>query len=276
MNESSEDTYFAAVGDVHGHMHALVDLVQSWEHETGNDVSFVLQAGDFEPHRDAEDLRTMAAPAKYKEVGSFPEFLAGRSRFPWPVYFIGGNHEPYGFLDQYPQGKLLVQNCIYLGRVGKIELAGLRIVFLTGIFRGEESFKASRPPVERIEHLPNALFTAVTEDDIWQALSYESADILLLHDWPDSIVASGDEGLLEEKLRHPDQAQFGNPSAHALIDLMKPQLVLCGHMHIPYEREIQTSDTAVTRICCLGRVETGREGLAVFRIGAERTIERIS
>jgi len=274
MAEPREGTCFAAVGDVHGHTHALVDLVQSWEKETGSHISFVLQVGDFEPHRHAGDLETMAAPVKYKEVGAFQDFLAGRSVFPWPVYFVGGNHEPYGFLDQHTLGAWIVPNCRYLGRAGLVLLAGLRIVFLTGIYR-ENDFHKTRPPVERISKLPNRVFTAITERDIDQALSCEPADILLMHDWPTGIVAPGDEARFERQLRHPDQPQFGNPYARILIDLLEPRLVLCGHMHVPYEREITTSKGASTRICCLGRADRGRAGLAVFRIAARGMIERL-
>jgi len=275
MNESYEGTCFAAAGDVHGYTHALVDLVCAWEQETGDDISFVLQVGDFEPHRDLDDLRTMAAPMKYKELGAFHEYFTGRATFPWPVYFVGGNHEPYGFLGQHPQGAWLVPNCRYLGRVGVITLAGLRVVFLTGIYR-EKDFRASRPSVDQIERLPNKRFTAITEEDVVQALSYESADILLLHDWPTGIVAPGDEARFERKLRHPDQPQFGNPYARILIDLMHPQLVLCGHMHIPYEREIETSNGLTTKICCLGRADRGRVGLAVFRITSGSEMEPVN
>src|SRR5436309_1716544 len=95
---------FAAVGDVHGHMHAMVRLLQGWEQKAGRRLSCVLQVGDFEPIRVKEDLESMAAPAKYRRAGDFPDFFAGRAAFPWPVYFIGGNHEPYGLLDLTPEG----------------------------------------------------------------------------------------------------------------------------------------------------------------------------
>jgi lariat debranching enzyme len=265
MNEPYESTYFAAAGDVHGHMHALVDLIESWEHETNQAISFVLQTGDFEPHRNAKDLQTMAAPAKYKRVGDFPNFVSGHSAFPWPVYFIGGNHEPYGFLDQYPTGEWIVSNCRYLGRVGQITLAGLRIVFLSGIFR-ERDFPMPRPSVDIISKLSNKVFTAFTEADVERALSFESADILLLHDWPSDIVHSADEERFKQQCRRLRYEHLGNPYSRMLVELLAPQLVLCGHIHMPYEAEIEVAGGSVAKIRCLGRVDQGREGLAVFRI----------
>ena len=31
INKCSEDLYFAAVGDVHGHIYAMLGLLQSWK-----------------------------------------------------------------------------------------------------------------------------------------------------------------------------------------------------------------------------------------------------
>jgi len=47
---------FAAVGDVHGHMDRCVAMLESWEKTNNKSLSFVLQVGDFEPHRDNADL----------------------------------------------------------------------------------------------------------------------------------------------------------------------------------------------------------------------------
>ena len=89
--------YFASVGDVHGSIGPMVDALQNWEKRFQKSLSFVVQVGDFEPHRSIEDVRTMAAPAKHKKLGDFHLFYNRKRVFPWPVYWIGGNHEPYRF-----------------------------------------------------------------------------------------------------------------------------------------------------------------------------------
>jgi len=266
---------FAAIGDVHANMHAFVDVVQGWEQEVGASVSFVLQTGDFEPHRDEADLQTMAAPAKHKQVGSFPEFVSGQAAFPWPVYFIGGNHEPYGFLDQHPDGTWIADNCRYLGRVGTITLEGLRIVFVSGIHR-EADFGSTRPPAERISKIPNRRFTAITEADIEAALSFESADILMMHDWPEGIVSPSDHDFIEQHCRRLRLQQLGNPYGRLLVELLAPKLVFCGHMHMRYQAELKASEGGSARIYCLGRVEQGRDALAVFRVSSEGQIHEIT
>jgi hypothetical protein len=58
----------------------MIRLLQRWEinHSTkdGNNdaqqaVDFVLQVGNLEPHRHADDLATMAAPSKHRRLGDF-------------------------------------------------------------------------------------------------------------------------------------------------------------------------------------------------------------
>jgi lariat debranching enzyme len=56
MPSDTSAAVFAAVGDVHGHMHAMVRLLSDWEKRTKHRLAFVLQVGDFEAVRDAEDL----------------------------------------------------------------------------------------------------------------------------------------------------------------------------------------------------------------------------
>ena len=90
---------FAAVGDVHGSHREMVRQVQELAGELDVRPELVLQVGDFEPHRHLDDVESMAAPSRHRSLGDFPDFVAGRERYPWPVVFIGGNHEPYGFLD---------------------------------------------------------------------------------------------------------------------------------------------------------------------------------
>ncbi len=40
------DKYFAAVGDVHGNIYAMLGLLQSWSQKNKKDLSFVLQVGE--------------------------------------------------------------------------------------------------------------------------------------------------------------------------------------------------------------------------------------
>ena len=179
MFNNYQDIFFAVVGDVHGHMYRMIGLLQRWENHSTQQLKFILQVGDFEPHRHEADLATMDAPTKYRKLGDFPDFYEQRAIFPWPIWFIGGNHEPYGFLDQINTGTEITHNCYYLGRVGSVVLAGLKVVGISGIYQ-EEKFQVDRPKVSQINSYSNKDYVAFTEAEIIQALDYKSTDILLL------------------------------------------------------------------------------------------------
>ncbi len=65
------DIYFAVVGDVYGDIYTMLGLLQNWTIKHQQSLSFVLQVGDFEPHRNLDDVATMDAPTKYKKNGRF-------------------------------------------------------------------------------------------------------------------------------------------------------------------------------------------------------------
>ncbi|MEK6286749.1 MAG: metallophosphoesterase [Acidobacteriota bacterium] len=280
MNQPSE-TFFAAVGDVHGHHHQMVRLIRDWESQTDNEIAFVLQVGDFEPHRDDADLETMAAPAKYKILGDFPDFYSSKSDFPWLIYFIGGNHEPYGFLDLTTEGGRIAENCFYMGRVGAADVHGLKVVGLSGVY-SENKFTEARPPAADFKSAvdfkrrSNKDYIYFTKDDVDRALDYGSADILLLHDWPAGIIAEADRGLFHQQRRSINYHSVGNEYARILVELLSPRLVLCGHMHKKYRNRITLRSGALIDVCCLSNVQQGQDSVAFFRIGEDGAISEIT
>lgn len=274
MTESN-DTIFAAVGDVHGHHHEMVRLIEERESQTGKRIAFVLQVGDFEPHRNEPDLESMAAPAKYRVLGDFPDFYSGEFKFPWPVYFIGGNHEPYGFLDTATPGEAVAENCVYLGRAGAAQISGLKVVGLSGIFNVDK-FSDPRPRVSELKTRKKKDYTYFNEDDVDRIVNFGRADILMVHEWPADIIAETDRGLFEQQRRSMRYDSVGNEYARILIDLVSPRLVLCGHMHKKYRNQIHSRSGAAVDVCCLSNVQQGADSLAFFQIGEDGAIAEIS
>ena len=172
---------FAVVGDVHGDHWAMIRQLCGWGKARKKSLDFVLQVGDFEPHRDETDLVTMAAPAKYRDLGDFPAFARGDAQFPWPVYFIGGNHEPYGFLEILPDGGEVAPRCHYIGRAGLVEIGALRVAGLSGIFQ-PHLFNEKRPDVAQFGSKSNKDWIGWNEGDIEELLTLGRADIFLLHE----------------------------------------------------------------------------------------------
>ncbi|MGK7904273.1 MAG: metallophosphoesterase [Hormoscilla sp.] len=258
-NRNTEKIYFAGVGDVHGHFYSMLHLLNSWETDHCQSLTFVLQVGDFEPHRHLADMMTMDAPSKYKKVGEFPHFWKGNARFTHPIWFIGGNHEPYGFLDLTPDGAEIVNNCHYIGRVGCVELAGFKVVGVSGIYQ-EELFGKPRPSVREIDNRANSDYIGFLATDIDRALDYGKADILLLHEWPAGAIAPEDREKFD-----PTWGKVGNEYARILVEELQPKLVLCGHAHKRYIRPFFGSKEKPSYLCCLGKITQGKDAIAVFQ-----------
>lgn len=274
MPTHSPEVVFAAVGDVHGHMNRMVDHLQHQAEALRRPFDFVLQVGDFEPHRDEADLATMSAPAKYRQLGDFAAYHQARRRFPWPLYFIGGNHEPYGYLDTHPEGFELIHHCHYLGRVGVVDLHGLRVVGVSGIYQ-EEAFRTARPPLSALGSVSNKAFTWFNERDIEQALELGRADVLLVHDWPSGIIGPDDDASFQGKRRSPNADTVGNEYARLLVDALQPKLVLCGHMHRSYRASVHHASGRTTQVRCLASVEQGLDALGVFHFKGDAHSETL-
>ena len=267
-----QDLYFAAVGDVHGHIHTMLELLQNWEKKQGKSLSFVLQVGDFEAHRHEQDVQTMDAPAKYMKLGDFADFYTGKAKFPYPLYFIGGNHESYGFLDHFPQGKEIAPNFNYLGRVNQLELGGLKIVGVSGIYKPNLFGLSQRASVAAIEHNDNKEYIGFLESEIEQAMNYDRADILLLHDWARGIISAEELESFQQRYPNLNYQSIGNEYARLLVDTLQPKLVLFGHLHFKHRHTLMFSNQAISKICCLANVKQGQDSVAVFRITPELEI----
>ena len=264
---------FAAVGDVHGEHRAMVRLVSGLARARGVELAAVLQVGDFEPHRHEGDLASMAAPQKYRHVGDFPRFHRGEEVYPWPLYFIGGNHEPYAFLDETPHGAALIPGCHYLGRVGAIDVEGLRVVGVSGIHHPERSGGA-RPPGSMFRTVSNKEFTYFTEDELHRAVGLGPADVLMLHEWPAGLVTL--EELSATTGRRFFGEDVGNPPAQALVELLRPKLLLLGHMHVPLRRTYRWPDGGETLVIALSHVGAGRESVALIVREADGTLRELA
>lgn len=275
-NRDSKDVYFAAVGDVHGYIYTMLGLLQSWEQKHKQPLAFILQVGDFEAHRDSEDLLTMDAPTKYKTLGDFKDFYTRKAKFPYPLWFIGGNHESYGFLDLFPQGKEIAHNFNYLGRVNLIKIAGLRIVGVSGIYKPELFESGKRPSVSEIEYSSNKNYIGFNETEIDRAINYGNADILMLHDWATGIISTEALELFQQRYSNARYEQVGNEYARLLIEALQPKLVLFGHMHFNYRCCLPVSSQAVSNICCLANVQQGKSSIAVFKITPKHEIVEVT
>ena len=226
----------AVYGDIHGHW---VDFKESVARlHSSQPLDLVLQCGDAHPFRDEADLKYMHCPDKYRELGDFHSFHKGIEKFPVPVLFIGGNHEPWNYLDQHRDGGHVAQNIEFLGRTGCKTINGLRIGGISGIFspkRFEQPHPVVPYPTSRRKQA-----TYYNQEDIDRAIAFGNVDILLLHNWPDLMNAARSENW-------PSRwSHVGCEHLSKVIDSLHPRWVFCGHMHYKAYHRI-----GVTEIVCL-------------------------
>lgn len=213
----------AIFGDIHGHWCDFRDAVVELDSQAPLDL--VLQCGDAQPIRNENDLEYMHCPRKYRELGDFWIFYEGAEQFPVPVLFIGGNHEPWNFLDQNREGGVLAPNIEFMGRAGMHKIMGTRIIGMGGVY-SPKHFSAPHPkwPYPISMRKQAAYFNS---DDIDKVLGLGKADILLLHEWPSLM-----NGVRSEEW----PSHWGNVGSETLteiVELLSPKYVFCGHMHAP-------------------------------------------
>lgn len=264
----------AALGDVHGRMSAAIETLRQAEQTAGVAIDLVLQVGDFEPHRDDDDLASMYAPHRKKQLGEFPAYARGEKRFPWPLYFIGGNHEPYGHLQEGPDGLTLADNIHFLGFAGTRRLSSLEVAFLSGIY--DESLyggsRASATVVHADDLAGQRRLSCFTAQEVERLREIKRPHVLLVHEWPHGLVLPEDHERGEPRHRRLRWGETGVLRLRALVEQIAPALVLCGHVHRPYRRQIVGPRGESIAIHCLGRADD-MNGCALFACDGERLTE---
>lgn len=61
----------AVVGCAHGELEAMYDTIKAIENSQNLKIDLLICCGDFQSTRNQSDLRSMAVPAKYCNIGSF-------------------------------------------------------------------------------------------------------------------------------------------------------------------------------------------------------------
>jgi hypothetical protein len=206
----------------------MVEAIDTAKQLLGRDPDLVLQVGDAEPYRNEDDLAGAHVPSKYRSMGLFSGLGAGDLSA--PVYFIGGNHEPYVALDAC-EGPFPLQwspglDVFYLGRCGAARLAGaLRVGWLSGIY------SPTVTPSRRDGSIKSLCYFVATEVNgtLAAAAELDGVDVLLTHDWPSGVGLARNGG------------PAGNDPTRDLVETVRPALHLCGHMHFPLEAVIGTT-----------------------------------
>ncbi|KAG8143277.1 hypothetical protein E2320_000518 [Naja naja] len=163
----------AVAGCCHGALDKLYETLQLLEQRHGDArPDLLLCAGDFQAVRNAADLRCMAVPSKYRQLGGFAKYYSGEKKAPILTIFIGGNHEASNHLQELPYGGWVAPNIYYLGHF--------------------EYPPYNQETVRSIYHVRNIEVFKLKQ-------LKQPMDVFLSHDWPRSIYHYGNKTLLLKK-----------------------------------------------------------------------------
>uniref|UniRef100_A0A8C6XIW6 Debranching RNA lariats 1 n=1 Tax=Naja naja TaxID=35670 RepID=A0A8C6XIW6_NAJNA len=234
----------AVAGCCHGALDKLYETLQLLEQRHGDArPDLLLCAGDFQAVRNAADLRCMAVPSKYRQLGGFAKYYSGEKKAPILTIFIGGNHEASNHLQELPYGGWVAPNIYYLGYAGVVRYRGVRIGGLSGIFKGHDYRRGhfEYPPynqetVRSIYHVRNIEVFKLKQ-------LKQPMDVFLSHDWPRSIYHYGNKTLLLKKKSffrsEVENNTLGSPAASELLQHLKPSYWFSAHLHVKFAALMQ-------------------------------------
>ena len=241
----SDDTLCVAVqGCCHGELDAIYDRIKRYEESNEQRVDVLLCCGDFQSLRNSGDYHSFAVPPKYRSLGSFHRYYSGEKEAPILTVFIGGNHEASQPLQELYYGGWVAPNIYYLGAAGVVNVAGVRIGGISGIYKSHDYTQGrfERPPYDR-SSLRSVYHVRNTDVYRLKCLSPDNRiDIMLSHDWPQGIEQHGDtDKLLRQKPFFRDEVErneLGSPPNRELLDVLKPKWWFSAHLHVKFKAQV--------------------------------------
>ncbi|KAJ0406410.1 hypothetical protein P43SY_007018 [Pythium insidiosum] len=233
----------AVVGCAHGMLDDIFATVQFInEMEPNRTIELLLCCGDFECMRNSRDLETLACPPKYRAMHAFHQYYSGAKVAPVLTVFVGGNHEASNYLHDLHYGGWVAPNMFYLGAAGCINVGGLRIAGLSGIYKHQD-YTAGRYEREPFDNSTMRSIYHVREIEVFQLGHLQQQDkrrvsIFLSHDWPRGIEQYGDlQSLLRRKPFFQEEIQanaLGSPAGEYLLHVLRPAHWFAAHLHVKF------------------------------------------
>jgi len=243
MNEE-KTINIIATGCIHGCMDKMYEEIQEFEKQKKKKIDLVLCTGDFESMRNEEDLKFLSCPEKYRLMGDFYKYYNSKVKAPYLTIFVGGNHEASNYLEQNYYGGYVAENIYYLGRGGVINVKGLRIGGMSGIFNKFDYFRGHFEKNENdIKGDKKSIFHYREFEIAKMSHIKNKLDIFMTHDWPTNIIHSKDFSRIFKLYPENKEAilsgTLGSFPAEFILKLLKPKYYICGHMHFYYTNIIK-------------------------------------
>jgi lariat debranching enzyme len=260
----------AVEGCAHGELENIYDTIKFLEEKEGFKVDLLLCCGDFQSSRNEEDLHCMAVPPKYYNICSFYKYFNGEKTAPILTIFIGGNHEASNYLQELPYGGWVAPNIYYLGYAGVINIAGVRIGGLSGIYKGKDYLKGHFEFSPYNEYTKRSVYHIRNLEVFRLKQLSEPLNIFLSHDWPSGV---WDYGNKEQLIRFKpffeedmNSGQLGSKPTEELLNVLKPEYWFSAHLHCKFAALIPHSCGKVTKFLALDKCLPKRRFLQIVDI----------
>ena len=230
-------------GCIHGCLDKLYKDITEYSISNNIKIDLVLCTGDFECIRTENDLQFLSCPEKYRIMGDFNKYYKGIVQAPYLTIFIGGNHEASNYLEQNYYGGWVAPNLYYLGRSGLINVKGIRIGGISGIFNKYDYFRGNYEKSEEdIKGNKKSIFHLREYEIAKLSHVKNKIDIFMTHDWPTNLVSDEDKEMVFKKKPHfkndINKGILGSFPGEFLLKFLQPKYFICGHMHFYYSNKI--------------------------------------
>ena len=233
-------------GCIHGSMDKMYKDIKDYSSSNNKKIDLVLCTGDFESLRTKNDLEFLSCPERYREMGDFYKYYTSKSTAPYLTIFIGGNHEASNFLEQNYYGGWVAPNIYYLGRSGVINVKGIRIAGVSGIFNKYDYYRGNfEKSEEEIKGDKKSIFHLREFEIAKMSHIKNKIDIFMTHDWPTNIISDGDKEYISNLYPQNRDAIYegtiGSFPGEFILKYLKPNYFVCGHMHFYYSNTINNT-----------------------------------
>ncbi|XP_034483001.1 lariat debranching enzyme [Drosophila innubila] len=238
----------AIEGCAHGELERIYDTIEGIEKERNIKIDLLLCCGDFQSTRNVTDLQTMAVPRKYMDMCTFYKYYSGERLAPILTIFIGGNHEASNYLQELPYGGWVAPNIYYLGYAGVVNVNGIRIAGISGIYKGHDFLRGHHEFPPYTEQTCRSVYH-VRQLEVFrlQQLSGK-VDIFMSHDWPRGIQEYGNKAqLLRFKPHFAEDigsGQLGSRPLEELLKVVQPTYWFAAHLHCKFAALVQHKKNA--------------------------------
>ncbi|XP_055607886.1 lariat debranching enzyme [Uranotaenia lowii] len=260
----------AVEGCAHGELERIYDLIEAIQRRENYQIDLLICCGDFQSTRNLEDLQCMAVPKKHLDMCSFYKYYSGEKVAPVLTIFIGGNHEASNYLQELPYGGWVAPNIYYLGYAGVVNVNGIRIGGVSGIYKGHDYLKGRFEFSPFNENTKRSVYH-IRQIDIFRLKQLSpKVDILLSHDWPRGVTSYGNKNqLLRFKPAFKDDIEgnkLGSPPCEDLMMVLQPPYWFSAHLHCKFSALIPHDAGNVTKFLALDKCLPKRRFLQVLDI----------